>query len=472
MSGTPRRGDLTQGPIGRTLLMFALPTLGANILQSLNASINMVWVGRFLGENALAATSNASNVLFLMISGAFGFGMASTVLIGQHMGRRDIDGVRRTIGAAVAVFLLFGVAASVSGWLLTDRILHFLATPPGARELASIYLHYIFLSVPPLFMLTLLMMGLRGTGDSMSPLLFMILSVVLDAGLNPFLIAGIGPFPRLGIEGAAVATIIANFVSAAGLIAFIYARDLPLRLRGREWRYLLTPGWPLLRLILSRGIAMGLQMTVLTLAGITMIGLINRAGVTTVAAYGVASQLWNYVQMPAMAVGAAVSAMAAQNIGAGRWDRVNAITRHGIIANIGMTGLLVGLLMFFNRQVVGLFLGMDSPALPIAEHIQHIAGWSFIISGIMMVWSGVVRANGIVIAPLIIMTVAFLPGRLGFAFATQHWLGTDGLWWSYPFGSVLVTFLTWLYYHYGDWRSKTFADIAERAEHAELAPVA
>ena len=131
------RGDLTTGPIGRTLLAFALPTLASNILQSLNGSINSIFVGRFLGENALAATSNANLVMFLMFSAVFGFGMAATVLIGQNIGRGNIIEARRV-----------------------------LATPPDALPLALDYLRVVYLTVPGAFMLVLLMMGLRGMGDA------------------------------------------------------------------------------------------------------------------------------------------------------------------------------------------------------------------------------------------------------------------------------------------------------------------
>src|SRR5437879_2034500 len=98
--GPPGRGDLTQGPIGPTLLKFALPTLASSILQSLNGTVNAIWVGRFLGEGALAATSNANMVMFLLMSFVFGFGMASTILIGQAWGRKDVDGARRIFGPA------------------------------------------------------------------------------------------------------------------------------------------------------------------------------------------------------------------------------------------------------------------------------------------------------------------------------------------------------------------------------------
>ena len=211
-----------------------------------------------------------------------------------------------------------------------------MATPPEAIPLASAYLKVMLLSLPASFLLVLMMMALRGVGDSMTPAWFMLLGLVLDAGLNPFFIAGIGPFPKLGIAGSAVATLIANFVGLAGVVIVIYRRDLPIRLRGAEFRYLI-PTLALLRLIVSKGVVMAAQMFVFTISALMMIGMVNHSGVITTAAYGVALQIWNYVQMPSMAMGAAVSAMAAQNIGAGRWDRVGQITRLGLIYNLILT---------------------------------------------------------------------------------------------------------------------------------------
>src|SRR5258708_5046654 len=118
-AGTPKRGDLTQGPIAKTLLAFALPTLARSILQSLNGAVNAIWVGRFLGENALAATSNANMVMFLLTAFVFGFGMASTILIGQAWGRKDIDGARRIFGTAGGSFLLVTITIAATGYSLS-----------------------------------------------------------------------------------------------------------------------------------------------------------------------------------------------------------------------------------------------------------------------------------------------------------------------------------------------------------------
>src|ERR1700761_7743698 len=117
-----RGRDLTTGSIGRTLLLFALPTLGSNILQSLNGSINSIWVGRFLGESALAATSNANIIMFLMFSAVFGFGMAATILIGQSVGRRDIEAARRAFGSAIGLVMGGAVVIAILGWLFAPQI--------------------------------------------------------------------------------------------------------------------------------------------------------------------------------------------------------------------------------------------------------------------------------------------------------------------------------------------------------------
>jgi putative MATE family efflux protein len=451
MATAAGRRDLTAGPIAGTLLAFALPTLGSSILQSLNGSINAVWVGRFLGEDALAATSNANIVMFLLISFVFGFGMASTILVGQAFGRGDVDAARRVVGTSAGAFVLIAIAIGLLGWLFAPQLLHLLATPGGAAPFALAYLRVIFIAMPASLLMVMLMMALRGSGDALTPLWFMILAVLLDSGLNPVFILGLGPAPEMGIAGSALATVIANYVSLFGLLAYIYVRDLPLRLRGRELAYL-RPDPVLLRTIVTKGLPMGLQMIVISASALALIGLVNREGVETAAAFGVAMQLWTYLQMPAMALGAAVSAMVAQNIGAERWDRVSAITRAGIGFTLAITSLLVVLLAIADRPALALFLGGDSPALPIARHIQLLATWSFLLFGVTLVLFGTVRANGAVLGPLIILAIGLIPVRLGFALGAYPWLRADALWLSFPVSSFANLTLALAFYLHGGWR--------------------
>jgi len=193
---------------------------------------------------------------------------------------------------------------------------------------------------------------------------------------------------------------------------------------------------------------------------LVMISLVNRYGALTVAAYGACFQLWNYIQMPAMAVGQAVSSMAAQNVGARRWDRVGRVAGIGVLYNVLLTGALIVLVTLIDRPAFGLFLGGDSPAVDIARHIHSVASWSFVLFGISFVLASVVRSTGAVIPPLIILFVAMWVVRLPFAWTMTPTLGADAIWWSFPMGSGTSVILTFAYYRFGRWKQ------AKMLEHA------
>jgi putative MATE family efflux protein len=443
--------DLTQAPIGSALLLFAVPTLLSNILQSLNGSINAIWVGRFLGSQALAATANANLVMFLMFSVVFGFGMASTVVIGQATGARDIEAARRAFGSAIGFCWMLGIAVAVAGWVGAPALLRLLATPGEAFDLALTYLRVIFIAMPATLLVVMITMGLRGAGDARTPLIFMIVSVAIDLVLNPVLILGLGPVPAFGIAGSAAATAAAGFISLIGVIAYIYAKDLPLRLRGKELRWL----WPApdqLRILFAKGLPMGLQMIVMSASGLVMIGLVNREGLQVTAAYGAAQQIWTYLQMPAMAVGAAVSAMAAQNVGAGRWDRIGRITGYGLGYQLAITGMMIAIILTFHETLLALFLGSDRGAIDAAWNMQLLATWSFLMFGCSMVLFGVMRANGVVVAPLLILIFTLFGVRLGFYHFAYPLLGANALWLSFPAGSGVSLTLAAILYLQGGWR--------------------
>lgn len=436
----PMKGDLTRGPILRTLIAFSIPMLISNVIQSLNGSINAIWVGRLIGESALAATANANNVMFLLFGAVFGFGMATTVRVGHHFGARDIDAARASFGTGLGFCTIIAVITGIVGWFWTPSLLRTLATPEESQVQALAYLRVIFVTMPLGTISLMVSMGLRGAGDSKTPLYAMVLTVLLDIVLNPLLIRGFGPIPGLGIAGSAIATGAANFLGAAAMIVTMYARDLPLRLRGAELGHLLPKSRELM-FVVTKGIPMGAQMLIISSAGLIMIGLVNREGLATAAAYGAALQLWNFIQMPALALGSGVSAMVAQNVGAGNHSRVAKITAQGIFANIAVTGLLTLLLLAFDRPLLALFLGQDSPAVPIAQHMQMIVTWSFILVGATMILLGTMRAYGVVILPLVVLAVSLYAARLSFYFLSYPTIGPDALWWSYPFGSVVAVVL-------------------------------
>ncbi|MEB1548614.1 MATE family efflux transporter [Xanthomonas campestris pv. campestris] len=465
----PKSAVLTEGPIGKNLLLFALPILAGNIAQSLNGSINAIWIGRYLGEAALTAAANANSIMFFLIGSVFGIGMAATILIGQAMGARDIAQARRVMGTSATFFGGLSALIAVAGWWLAPHLLAAMGTPPASLALAEDYLRVIFVAMPTIYLFAFLSAALRGTGDARTPFRFLLLSVVLDIVFNPLLIFGVGPFPQLGIAGAAWATVLAQSVALVGLLLYLRSRRHVLWL-GRRDLALFRIDAAILRALVGKGVPMGLQMVLISLAMIAMLTLVNGFGTDTAAAYGAALQLWNYVQMPAMALGAACSTMAAQNVGAGLWARVDATARTGVAANFLMTGLLIAPLILFDRWTLALFLPSDSPALEIARHLNHISIWSFLLFGVTFVVSGVVRATGAVIPPLLILAFALWGVRVPLANLLLPHLGADAVWWSFPISSACSMLLSLAYYRWGGWRKARM--LATPAHPSELASAA
>jgi putative MATE family efflux protein len=450
-AAAPMRGDLTQGPILKTLLLFSIPTLIANLLQTLNGTVNSIWVGKLIGESALAATANVNIIMFLMMAAVFGFGMATTVRVGQCFGARDLDAARVTFGSGLGFCTGLSVLIGVAGWFFAPTLLHLMATPEASRIEALAYLRVVFITMPFGAASIIVSMGLRGMGNAKLPLFAMILTVAIDIAANPFLIRGIGPIPPLGITGSALSTALANMAGAGLMLAWIYHKDLPLRLRGAEIAYLL-PRRSELNFIVAKGLPMGAQMLLVSSAGLVMVGLVNREGLATAAAYGASMQLWNYLQMPAFAIASAVSAMVAQNVGAGLHSRVSQITWRGIIVNEVFTATLAVLIVAFDRPLLQLFLAPGSPSVPIAQHMQPIVSISFVLFGVMMILTGTMRAYGAVILPLVMMAISMYPARLGFYFLAHPYLGSEALWWAYPFSATIAVIMGLTVYTRGTWR--------------------
>jgi putative MATE family efflux protein len=455
-----RPRSLTEGSISRGLLQFALPILFANVLQSLNGSINSIWVGRFLGEAALTATSIANTVMFLLIGAAFGIAMAATILIGQSIGANDVVEAKRVVGTSATFFGGISVAMAITGLMICEPLLIAMKTPADSLPLAIAYMRVIFLALPCLYMYAFVMAVLRGAGDSKTPFYFMLLSVVIDIGLNPVFIFGLGPIPRLGIAGSALATFVSQAISLTAMILHLYRRRHLLVLHKDELP-LLRLNWTVVGTLVKKGIPMSAQMLVLSMSGVLMVSIVNHFGVDTAAAFGASLQLWNYIQMPAFAVGMAVSAMAAQNVGARKWDRVASIARVGVVYALLLTGSVISVLEILNTRAYALFLPVGSAAMQAAVHINRIATPSFVFFGITLVLFGVVRASGAVMAPLITLTISLLAVRVPLALAFMDRYGADSVWWSFPLSSAFAAILAVLYYKYGGWRSA----------HMESAPV-
>lgn len=452
-TGSSHSGGLVDCAIGAAVLKFSLPILFANALQSLNASINAMWVGHYLGDAALAATSNANMVMGLLVGGTFGIPVAATIFIGYRFGAGRIKEARRVVGTGATVFSVVAVTVAALGFNFAQAILVCLGTPADSLLLSVVYLRVALVGLPFTYLYAFAIFALRGTGDSKTPFLFLLASVAIDIALNPVFIFGVGPIARLGIAGSALATVFGQAIGLTGLVAYLYSQHHPLCLRRDELAFLRVD-WNLVGMLFAKGVPMSANVLMASLKELLMISLVNRVGVDTTAAYGASIQVWNYIQLPAFSIGLAMTAMVAQNIGANRWDRVQTITRVGVFYGILLTGALVLAVELLGRHVFALFLPADSPALPITAQINQTAAWSFVFMSVHTVVFGVMRAAGAVWMPLSILTVVVAVRFAITAALLGHW-HAEVIWWSFPVSSAVTATLAALYCRYGKWRTAT-----------------
>ncbi|HET9627246.1 MAG TPA: MATE family efflux transporter [Kofleriaceae bacterium] len=444
-------------PITRTLVTFSLPILASSVLQALNGSVNAAWIGRLIGNRALTGAANANSLIFMLAGAVFGLGLSTTVMVGQALGAKNLALAKRAVGTGTAFFAGVAAVLAVIGYVLAPQLLAAMHTPDDALDLAVDYLRVLLVALPGVYLYTFVMMALRGAGDARTPFVFLAFSVAIDIGLTPLLIQGAGPIPAFGITGAGLASLIAQWICLAALIGWLYLRKHPLCIRRDELHFFRVDRTILSKLV-GKGVPMGLQILLTNTAALVMISFVNHYGSQTTAAYGAANQLWNYLQMPAFAVGSAVSSMAAQNIGAQRWDRVAQIARAGVACAAVATAALIGALMLCDRAALAMFLGADSPSLPIALHLNAMVAWSYLPLVIGLVLFSLIRATGTVMAPLAIVFVAYILVRLGFVYAAEPRLAADAIWWGFPAGAFALTVASAGYYRWGRWRSARMLD--------------
>ncbi len=451
------RRDLTEGPIFKTLIMFSLPLLGSNALQSLNLTANQFWVSHLLGVTAISAIGNA-NVIGMLAQGAiFGATMAANIMIAQSVGAGDLKMVKRVMGTAISFFFVLSFLLAFLGGIFAPHILGAMHTPPQAKAEAIIYLRIVFSAMPFMYFFMFIQMAQRGAGDSRTPFYFMLVAVGLDIVLNPLLIAGIGPFPKLGIAGSATSTLIGQSVSLVALLIHLYRKRSVLMLRPHEL-HMLIPNWTILRPLLVRGLPMSLQMFVMSAAAATMLTFVNSFGTVVSASYAGAQQVWNYIQMPGMAVGASISSMAGQNVGAGKWDRVSRIAGVGLLLSVAVTGTAAIIIYALGPLPLYIFLppfgpdGHPSPTIPIALEINRTVLWAFVIFNATFALTGIVRSTGAVWPPLLILVFSMFLIRIPFAWFLLPHIGKEAIWWSFPLGTLTSSVLSALYYKFGGWR--------------------
>jgi len=441
----------TVRPLWQRFLVFLVPLMASNILQSLSGTINNIYVGQLIGVEALAAASTFFPIVFFLMSFIIGLSSGSTVLIGQAWGARNIDKVKEVTGTTLTVTFLAGLVVAVLGGFFAPQLMGILGAPANIVDLATSYGRIFLIGMPAFFLFLVVTSVLRGVGDTVTPFVALIISIIVGLVTTPALILGWFGLPKIGVDAAAVASI-AGFISVL-VFLFFYLRIRKHALApDRALLKHLRINGELLMLILKLGVPAGVQMVVSSVAAIVVVGLVNHFGSDATAAYGAVNQVLSYVQFPAMSIGIAASIFGAQAIGAGQSGQLRAITRTGLVMNVIITGALILLAYLFSEHIVRLFL-TDSHVVEMTQTLLHIVLWSVLLFGASVVLTGIMRASGTVLVPMIISLATILGVELPGAILFSHYYGLNGIWMGYALSFTTMLVLQAAYYWFF-WRRK------------------
>jgi len=437
----------------RLFLVFLIPLMLSNVLQSASQTFSSIFLGRMIGVNALAAVSAIFPVIFLLISFLIGLSSGSTVLIGQAFGAKDYHAMKRVAGTTITISVLMGVVVAIFGSIFAYDLLRLVATPANILDDSVMYARIVFVYLPVFFVYIAYTTFLRGTGDSQTPFYFLIISTVLSLVLTPAFIRGWLGLPQIGVASAAIAGYIANAAAFVALLIYLNYKSHALRFDNEMLRDMAHPDWKIAATVIRIGIPTGLQTIMVALAEIAVISFVNRYGSDATAAYGAVNQIVSYVQFPAISIGIAASIFGAQCIGARREDKLSSVIHSGIGLNYIVGGVLVVICYLASWNILGWFV-TDKHTLDIAHGLLMITLWSYLIFGNNAVLGGVMRSSGTVLWPTVIGIFAIWGVEVPAAWILMHRYGIDGIWMGYPLAFCASLLLQFTYYKL-IWKQKT-----------------
>ena len=424
--------DLTSGPITRTMLLFALPMTAGNLLQQLYNLVDTLIVGRFLGAGALAAVGSAYSLMTFLTSIFLGLCMGSGTIFAIRWGEKDTERLQSSIYVSFVLIAGITIALNVGVFVLLDPILALLRTPAEVWPLLRQYLQVVFLGIGASFLYNYFACLLRAVGDSVTPLVFLAVSAVLNIVLDLVLVVVI-PW---GVAGAAAATAFSQWVSALGLLIFARARYAFLWPQARHRRMRRE----LLGEISQFSLLTCVQQSVMNFGILMVQGLVNSFGTVVMAAFAAGVKIDSFAYMPVQDFGNAFSTFIAQNYGAGKPDRIRRGIRSAVAVAVGFSVAVAALVFVFAGPLMGIFVPADQPdIIAVGMDYLRIEGAFYAGIGCLFLLYGYFRA---VQRPGIsaVLTVISLGTRvlLAYALSAIPGVGVAGIWWSVPIGWFLA----------------------------------
>ncbi len=418
--------DMTSGAPWKRILEFSVPMLLGNIAQQLYNTVDSVVVGHYVGDNALAAVGSASPILNLLLALFVGIATGAGIVVSQSFGARDRKGLTESIGNCIALSFIASIVIMVVGPLITMPMLELLGTPESIIDWCADYLNIYFWGIIGFFMYNMLSGVLRGLGDSVSALGFLLVSAILNVILDIWFVASF----RMGVAGVSLATVIAQGISA--ILCFIKLSKMrdsfDLNLKTIRVSRMSSR-------IIKLGIPSGITQAIMAMAGMVVLNLTNAMGEMVIACNVIIMRVDGFAMMPNFSFGQAMSVYSGQNVGAGKYDRVHQGAKQGAVIAVGFSSLITLILLFCSKYLFAIFT--TTPELiELASQMIRVMAVGYICVAMTQILGGVMRGCGDTVTPMWVSIIQTIVLRVPTAYILAYLTRSE----AYPHGHPIALF--------------------------------
>jgi putative MATE family efflux protein len=445
--------DMTEGKPWEKIVVFTIPMLIGNIAQQLYNTVDSIVVGKYVGDNALAAVGSANPMLNLLLVLFVGISMGVGIMVSQYFGSRDRENLSLTIGSSIMLTAISTVLLMIFGSMAIRPVLHLLNTPDSIMDWCTSYLFILLMGIVGPAYYNILCGILRGLGDSLSALIYLLVATVLNIVLDVWFVAGF----HMGVNGVALATVIAQLISA--VLCFLKLCRMT-DLFDMKMSYL-KPHKENIMMVLRLGLPSGVTQAIFSLAMVVVQSLTNSFGEMVIAANVIIMRVDGFAMMPNFSFGTAMTTYSGQNVGAGKLDRVKMGAKQGTLIAVGTSAVITGIILLFGRYLMAIFTSTEELVI-LSANMMGILAVGYIAMAVTQSLSGVMRGAGDTVTPMWISMVTTViirvPLAYGIAFLTRTPELPHGryecifisLLCSWVLGAVITAFC----YRLGGWKKK------------------
>ncbi len=446
--------DMTEGKPWERIVAFTIPMLIGNIAQQLYNTVDSIVVGRYVGDNALAAVGSASPMLNLLLVLFVGISMGASIMVSQYFGSRDRENLSRTIGSTITLTAAASLILMMLGAAAIRPVLRLLNTPESILDWCASYLFILLMGISGVAYYNMFCGILRGLGDSVSALVYLLIATVLNIILDLWFVAGF----QMGVAGVALATVIAQMASA--LLCLVKLRRMT-DLFDMKLSYL-RPDRENILTVLRLGLPSGVTQAIFSLAMVVVQSLTNSFGELVIAANVIIMRVDGFAMMPNFSFGTAMTTYSGQNVGAKKYDRVHQGAKQGTLIAAGTSAVITGLILLFGKNLMAIFTSTGE-LVNLSANMMKILAAGYIAMAVTQSLSGVMRGAGDTMTPMWISMVTTVAVRVPLAYSIAYLTRTPELpqgryeciWISLLCSWVLGAVITAFFYRLGWWKKKT-----------------